>query len=927
MTTDYVTLTDISGRDIYPVTDLAAINMTVTNGIAVVQTSGGTIGIRDGYIESSYFTNMTSQGIGAATIGETYIDGGTMFQLIGGYEVTDEIPPITGASHEKVPSEYSVRSAIDALATVGPSMAPGAGIVIETVPGTSGGTIAVAPGNGINVNTAQTGGVSVKAKTSGGLSVTSDGVAVNVGNGLGIDGNNAVRVAAKTSGGLAVDNNGVGIVAGDTLDLTGGTVNVKVADVDEVLTSLVTGSTIQDDVEEVTPGNLRGALSVGQAVDVSCPVALGNGPTSYIVNGTSYASYLAIQSADVYLGEYTVVAANKAANNRSYIGWLNNATHCFQKGASGLKYLFIADVRNDGDATKVNFASNNMVAGMSALSLPAYDEQNPPPFNRIWITTLCPADNKMGCNIGFTAVNNNSTLKLTVRNFRTYEVTTLTDEAIAYLAQYGALPANNPTGPDPLFRSNTIFQVRDKYLVKQDMVCPWIYTIGMPDNSDLTVGAGLSYKINYTDTPATPHKITVDTIPADAYGWDAHIQMFIKGTAAIQFQHPLILMDALTPNAGHNLIVKFRNGDALVYVDDTNAGNIVIATSGTTAGTLNYFLQQNPGTGYDNYIIFAAATDGATCDASNVGVNYNANVIGNGTDKTTITGTYNVASGKTLTLQNLGINSSTINGVGNTVLTATNIINVLNVVPGSTATFAGANSLDGTIRGAGTVTLADGSTVTGGTITDVTIYDSTAAPSTNNYTLDNVLLTGCTCSGNGGTVAGFFNTDLTGSTITSNTKGASFSYSFRYADGKAHTIQNSLIDQSLGYSVIITSGMLTITGSTLGRVYYMGTASTTCTITYGDATTIAGNFAGDSSRVCTVRLLSGSTITSTSGIGVRGSTTATSGIVSVGSYVDGVWVQADTSAGSATVIVGGHTYHVYGSGTKITDTGTDLPTV
>ena len=63
---DYATLVDIDGNPVKPVTDLSALNMTTTNGIAVVQTNGGTIGIRAGYIESCYYTNMMEPGVGPA---------------------------------------------------------------------------------------------------------------------------------------------------------------------------------------------------------------------------------------------------------------------------------------------------------------------------------------------------------------------------------------------------------------------------------------------------------------------------------------------------------------------------------------------------------------------------------------------------------------------------------------------------------------------------------------------------------------------------------------------------------------------------------------------------------------------------------------------------------------------------------------------
>ena len=65
---DYVNLTSVDGQTILrPVTDLAAINMTTVNGIAVNPVNGGTIGIVDGYIESRVGLNMYEY-VGSAVV-------------------------------------------------------------------------------------------------------------------------------------------------------------------------------------------------------------------------------------------------------------------------------------------------------------------------------------------------------------------------------------------------------------------------------------------------------------------------------------------------------------------------------------------------------------------------------------------------------------------------------------------------------------------------------------------------------------------------------------------------------------------------------------------------------------------------------------------------------------------------------------------
>ena len=84
---DYVYLKNLNGQQIKPVTDLAAINMTTTNGIGVSTVNGGTIGIIDGYIESAYYTEMADPAVGAANVSSAYVDGGTAVAILGAYTV------------------------------------------------------------------------------------------------------------------------------------------------------------------------------------------------------------------------------------------------------------------------------------------------------------------------------------------------------------------------------------------------------------------------------------------------------------------------------------------------------------------------------------------------------------------------------------------------------------------------------------------------------------------------------------------------------------------------------------------------------------------------------------------------------------------------------------------------------------------------
>ena len=448
------------------------------------------------------------------------------------------------------------------------------------------------------------------------------------------------------------------------------TVEETLTDSREVVLEGATESTTINNITDrvVEPHDLKGALSVGQAVDVSCGY-LYSSFSEISTNGTSYstlATYGNGAFASPFNGEFWLRQQNVDARGYAFFGF--TSAYRFPKKAPNLRYLAIMDVdlvQGDDNIYRCYFDPNdasNIIDGVPLTYIDALEINTG--FKRL--AHIFTGDYALSAFVFRPDVAGNVVAH--IKNWRQYEVTALSDEAIAYIAK---LP-----NPDDYFRSNTTDTVKNKYLVKNDMVCPWIKTISMPDNSaGLTVGAGLSYQIKYTKTGT--YSVSVDTIPADAYGWDAHISMFVKDTAVVQFQAPLILMDALTPNAGHNLSVKFRNGNALVYVDDTNAGAMVYLTTGTTTtkGSLPYALSQTPPSEdatFTNFVVFSPVLGGTVCSMGTMSnVAYSASLIGNGDDSTIVGGTIGLASGKYLAVQDLNLNdvkitSGTLN-IGNNV--------------------------------------------------------------------------------------------------------------------------------------------------------------------------------------------------------------------------------------------------------------------
>ena len=135
---DYVYLKNLNGQQIKPVTDLAAINMTTTNGIGVSTVNGGTIGIIDGYIESAYYTEMADPAVGAANVSSAYVDGGTAVAILGAYTVASAVDT-AAPSQQKVPSEKAVVDALNNVVVSGVSYYAGTGIDID-----QGHTVSVA---------------------------------------------------------------------------------------------------------------------------------------------------------------------------------------------------------------------------------------------------------------------------------------------------------------------------------------------------------------------------------------------------------------------------------------------------------------------------------------------------------------------------------------------------------------------------------------------------------------------------------------------------------------------------------------------------------------------------------------------------------------------------------------------------------------
>lgn len=372
--------------------------------------------------------------------------------------------------------------------------------------------------------------------------------------------------------------------AGDGIDIEGATISVSDRLKPAAVSELITGGTHMVDVTA-----LRGALSAGQAVDV----------TSAPDNVT-----------DDYRGTFSVTGS---------LGFAS-----FPKFKSGLTYLMIADLAATTSGTVTpsgtwldgTAAARSLAAGTSAR-----------------VAMLFNAANKGKLTFSNTG-------SVSVSNCREYEVTSCTSEARAYIASL--------SDPDAF---------ASYYLIKPDMVQPWIGIIDMGTSPAVTIASGLSYKLN---AATGVHQLTVDTCPVGYDGRDAIIRITLGGSGVIQAVAPLRLGDALTPYAINNCVVRFRDGEAVLLVEDTLSGYIVTLTSGTGEGSLPYGLAASG----VPYIAFSTSTDGIPVDLSGSTANGEKHIVGNGYAETTLTGAVDCGTSKftvvNLALSNVGITGGTM---------------------------------------------------------------------------------------------------------------------------------------------------------------------------------------------------------------------------------------------------------------------------
>ena len=149
--------------------------------------------------------------------------------------------------------------------------------------------------------------------------------------------------------------------------------------------------------------------------------------------------------------------------------------------------------------------------------------------------------------------------------------------------------------------------------------------------NSVTLQAGHAYKAYATSTAIT---LNTETIPANQFGLEGHIEIYVAGTGYVVTGSNVVLANALEPDAVNNCTVRFHDGIAIISVEDHVAGYIVVngATSGD--GSLYYGIS----TSTNDYVAFDASLNGTVIPLAGAVAEGEKHIVGNGYTETMLTG-------------------------------------------------------------------------------------------------------------------------------------------------------------------------------------------------------------------------------------------------------------------------------------------------
>ena len=518
--------------------------------------------------------------------------------------------------------------------------------------------------------------------------------------------------------------------------------------------------------------------------------------------------------------ELTATASNGSIY---YYGFTSGPYLPFPSFVNGRRYLYLADVKNNSSIALNLIAFNDYVRASGYIPVDPVGSipraLNSPSANQITYTRLAGVSYEpYNCIRASQSTGSVQTIKVGVRTWRQYDVTDLTDAQIEELAGL----------------SEDQLDARYYYFIKQDSVCPFIPIVDVSSMSTVSVQAGLVYRIIAT---SGTHVLTVSNLPTDAVGDEAYIQIKTGSSSTITVQQPLMLMDAIKPNAINNCVVKFINGEARLYVEDVSNGYVVVNASGTEYGSLHYGLSNLSNIDV-NYISFGSTVDNITVHSSEpiAFMHQPVSIVGNGRDITTIDFDHGViGTDKSFYVGYATIKDVTVNG-GNIQLENGGLEGVIKL-EGSSLSLSGRTKFNATvignnisitaseiISGSGTIDLNNkltplsninlsGITIKNGYRTS-TQGGAIRYTSSGTYIVTNCLFDNnkCIAAWNDGTGGGALISYNTGTTVSligctiSNSTASNCGGAIRVRDGGAMTAENCLFENN-------KSGLTTLSGS------------------------------------------------------------------------------------------------------------------
>ena len=170
--------------------------------------------------------------------------------------------------------------------------------------------------------------------------------------------------------------------------------------------------------------------------------------------------------------------------------------------------------------------------------------------------------------------------------------------------------------------------------IPQEVVSSFRAITDLGNAATVSLAAGGAYKLSAI---SGDHYITVGSAPVGKYGDDAHLELFVGAASLVHALDPLVLMDALTPNAVNNCRIEYRDGTARMHVEDHDYGYVVTLAGGTEGTPLDGSLHYGLTGSTSAYIVFSHTTDGSTIALPDATAASRAvNIVGNGADKTFI---------------------------------------------------------------------------------------------------------------------------------------------------------------------------------------------------------------------------------------------------------------------------------------------------